>query len=63
MTTLTTKELRRGTHTSVLQLNTDIRAWIENWNDIPSPYVCTKTAEQILASVANYCRRISGSRR
>ena len=58
---LTTKKLRRGTHTSVRQLNTDIRAWIDTWNDRPRPYVWTKTADQILASIGNYCRRINDS--
>src|SRR4051794_13110248 len=45
---LTTKKLRRGAHRSVRALNTDIRAWIEAWNDDPKPYVWTKTADQIL---------------
>jgi transposase len=58
---LTTKKLRRGTHTSVRQLNTDIRAWIDTWNDNPRPYVWTKTADQILSSIANYCNRINDS--
>lgn len=58
---LTTTKLRRGTHTSVRQLNTDIRAWIDTWNDNPRPYVWTKTADQILASIGNYCTRISDS--
>jgi transposase len=58
---LTTKKLRRGTHTSVRQLNNDIRDWIATWNDNPRPYVWTKTADQILASVANYCNRINDS--
>ena len=58
---LTTKKLRRGTHTSVRQLNADIRDWIQTWNDNPRPYVWTKTAEQILASIGNYCRRINDS--
>jgi transposase len=58
---LTTKKLRRGTHTSVRQLNTDIRAWITTWNDNPRPYVWTKTADQILASIGNYCTRINDS--
>ena len=34
---LTTKKLRRGAHRSVRQLNADIRAWIETWNDEPRP--------------------------
>jgi transposase len=58
---LTTKRLRRGTHTSVRQLNADIRAWIQTWNDNPRPYVWTKTADQILASIGNYCQRINDS--
>jgi transposase len=59
---LTTKLLRRGTHRSVAQLNADIRAWIENWNDNPRPFVWTKTAEEILDSIARYCNRINESR-
>lgn len=58
---LTTKKLRRGTHTSVRQLNADIRAWITTWNENPRPYVWTKTADQILASIGNYCQRINDS--
>jgi hypothetical protein len=58
---LTSKKLRRGTHTSVRQLNADIRAWIGTWNYNPRPYVWTKTADQILASILNYCRQINES--
>lgn len=58
---LTNKKLRRGTHTSVRALNTDIRSWIDAWNDNPRPYVWTKTSEQILASIARYCTRINDS--
>lgn len=59
---LTTKLLKRGAHRSVRQLNRDIRDWIETWNDDPRPYVWTKTAEQILDSIARYCNRINQSR-
>lgn len=58
---LTNKKLRRSAHTSVRQLNTDIRGWIETWNENPQPYVWTKTADQILESIANYCGRITDS--
>ncbi|PRY27782.1 IS630 family transposase [Umezawaea tangerina] len=58
---LTTKKLQRGSHTSVRALNRDIRAWIETWNDEPRPYVWTKTADQILDSIARYCTRINNS--
>jgi transposase len=56
---LTTKKLRRGAHRSVRQLNTDIREWIDTWNDDPKPYVWTQTADQILESIATYCNRIT----
>jgi transposase len=59
---LTTKKLRRGAHRSVRQLNTDIRAWIDTWNDDPRPFVWTKTADEILDSIARYCQRINESR-
>ena len=59
---LTNKKLRRGTHRSVRELNADIRAWIETWNDDPKPYVWTKTADQILESITRYCERINDSR-
>ena len=59
---LTTKNLRRGTHRTVRELNTDIRNWISTWNDNPRPYVWTKTADQILESIARYCTRINDSR-
>jgi transposase len=59
---LTTKKLQRGTHRSVRALNADIRAWIESWNDDPKPYIWTKTADQILESIATYCQRINESR-
>jgi transposase len=59
---LTTKKLRRGAHRSVRDLNADIRAWIEAWNEHPRPFVWTKTADQILESIARYCTRINESR-
>jgi transposase len=59
---LTTKKLRRGAHRSTRQLNTDIRNWIETWNQNPRPYVWTKTTEEILESIARYCTRINESR-
>ena len=59
---LTTKKLRRGAHRSTRALNADIRDWIKTWNDDPKPYVWTKTADQILESIARYCDRINESR-
>ena len=59
---LTNKLLRRGAHRSVAALNRDVRAWIETWNDEPKPFVWTKTADEILESIARYCNRINDSR-
>lgn len=59
---LTNKLLRRGAHRSVQALNTDIRAWIDSWNDDPRPFVWTKTADEILDSIRRYCERINESR-
>jgi transposase len=58
---LTNKKLRRGTHRSVRELNTDISDWIADWNENPRPYVWTKTADQILESISRYCNRITAS--
>jgi transposase len=58
---LTTKLLQRGVHKNVQQLETDIRNWIATWNENPRPFVWTKTADEILGSLAQYCQRISGA--
>jgi len=58
---LTERKIRRGTHRSVPELNADIRDWMEHWNENPRPYIWTKTAEQILDTLANYCQRINDS--
>jgi transposase len=59
---LTSKKLRRGTHRSVRELNSDIRGWVTTWNENPRPFVWTKTADEILDSIARYCTRINESR-
>lgn len=58
---LTEQRIRRGTHKSVQSLEADIRAWIADWNSNPRPFIWTKTAEEILESLARFCRRISGA--
>src|SRR5487761_1088702 len=57
---LTDQMLRRGVHKSVQALEADIRTWIANWNADPRPFAWTKTAEEILTSLARYIARISG---
>ncbi len=58
---LTNKWLKRGTHHSVRELVASIRTWVTNWNDNPKPFVWHKTSDEILDTLANYCRRISDS--
>ena len=53
---LTDQMIRRGVHKSVQALEKDIRAWIETWNENPRPFIWTKTAEEILDSLAKYTR-------
>ncbi len=57
---LTAQKIRRGVHKSVQALEAGIRAWIENWNQNPRPFAWTKTAEEILDSLAKYIAKISG---
>jgi transposase len=54
---LTTKQLRRGAHRSVTQLETAIRAFIAAHHADPKPFVWTKTADEILASIARFAQR------
>ena len=58
---LTAKMIRRGAHRSVKALETDIRAWISNWNENPRPFVWTKTADEILESLGRLLLRTSGA--
>ena len=55
---LTEKLLRRGVHKSVRQLEKDILAWVDTWNEDPKPFIWTKSAEEILESLGRLLRRI-----
>ena len=56
---ITSDLLQRSDHRSVQALEADIRSWIADWNTNPRPFIWTKTAEEILESLARYLRRIS----
>ena len=58
---LTDKLIRRGVHTSVQALEHDIKAWIATWNDNPRPFTWTKTADEILDSLADYLAKLRTS--
>jgi transposase len=58
---LTNRKLRRPAHRSVTERETGIRRWINEWNTDPKPFVWTKTADEILETLAASCSRINGS--
>ncbi|RVJ15749.1 IS630 family transposase, partial [Sinorhizobium medicae] len=47
-----------GVHTSTMQLEADIRSFIERHNQNPKPYRWTKSAHDILASVKRFCQKV-----
>jgi transposase len=58
---LTNKRIRRGVFRSVKELETAIREYIDVHNEDPKPFVWTKTADQILASIARYAQRTTAA--
>lgn len=54
---LRTKQLRRGAHRSVSELETAIREFIDAHHADPKPFVWIKTADEILASIARFAQR------
>jgi len=59
--TLTERQLRRGVHRSTQELEAALRRYVQTYNQDPKPFVWTKTADQILAAVARFCKRTSES--
>jgi len=53
------KQIRRGVHRSTWELEEAIRRFIETANHHPKPFLWTKTADEILASVSCFCKRTS----
>jgi transposase len=58
---LTEKQIRRASFRSTTELETAIRTFVEKHNSQPKPFVWTKSADDILESIARYCRRINDS--
>ncbi len=54
---LTEKQIRRGIHRSTRELEHAIYTYIERRNHEPKPFIWTRTADQILATVARSCER------
>ena len=53
---LAARELRRSAHRAVTGLEAGIRAWINEWNNDPRPFTWTKTAGEILETLAARCQ-------
>ena len=59
--TLTQKQIRRGTHRSTQQLEKAIREYLDIYNEDPKPFIWSKSADDILASIKRFCMRTSNS--
>lgn len=58
---LTEKQIRRGVHRSVRELEAAIKKYLAVTNESHKPFQWTKTADEILATVARFCQRTSGT--
>lgn len=56
---ITEKAIRRGSHTSVKELEAAINAYIEARE--PKPFTWTATADAILQKLKRFCDRTSGT--
>ncbi|HEX6015600.1 MAG TPA: IS630 family transposase [Geminicoccaceae bacterium] len=54
---LTARQLKRGVHRSVEELEAAVLAYLERHNAEPKPFRWSKSADQILASVGRACER------
>ena len=59
--TLTEKQIRRGTRRSTCQLEQAIRSSLDTYNADPKPFAWAKSADDILASIERFCLRISNA--
>jgi hypothetical protein len=58
---LTRRQIKRGAHRSTRELEQAIRSYLTVYNLDPKPFVWSKSADEILESVAAYAQRISDS--
>jgi len=54
---LTQRQIKRGSHHSVIELERAIRDFIQHHNRAPKPFQWVKTADEILASIARFAQR------
>jgi hypothetical protein len=58
---LTQRQIKRGSHRSTIELEKAIRHYLAIHNENPQPFVWHKTADEIIDSVARFCKRINDS--
>src|SRR5882672_2614652 len=56
---LTQKQIRRGTHRSTQDLVSAIENYISIRNENPRPFIWTKSADEMFASITRFCLRTS----
>lgn len=55
---LTERALKQSVHRSTKELESTIREYIDATNDAPKPFMWTKSADQIIASVTRHCQYV-----
>jgi len=58
---LSQRQIKRGSHRSTVALEQAIRDYLEIHNDDQKPFVWHKTADEIIDSVARFCKRTNES--
>jgi transposase len=60
--TLSQRQIKRGTHRSTVQLENAIRQCLDFHDQQSKPFAWSKSADEILDSLARFCKPISNSR-
>jgi transposase len=58
---ITNKRIRRGAFRSTRELEEAIDLYLKHHNENPKPFSWTKSADEILATIARFCKRTSDS--
>ena len=53
---LSERKIKRASHRSTRELEADIRDFLDHTNEEPEPFIWTKSADQILASIRRACQ-------
>jgi transposase len=53
---LSERKIKRASHRGTRELERDIRDFLQHTNEHPKPFIWTKSADQILASIRRFCQ-------